>query len=81
VLASLSQCLECHPSWPDQGAIPTGDYLEKGRGEVHRYDRQGESKKINTFRLAWNPNRILISISIVSVTWCDIQLGSQAKDY
>ncbi|KAK6324721.1 hypothetical protein J4Q44_G00040630, partial [Coregonus suidteri] len=23
-------------SWPDRGAIPTGDFLEKGRGEVHR---------------------------------------------
>ncbi|XP_064782605.1 uncharacterized protein LOC135507032 [Oncorhynchus masou masou] len=31
---------ETSTSWPDQGAIPTGDYLEKGRGEVHRYDRQ-----------------------------------------
>ncbi|XP_055779421.1 uncharacterized protein LOC129855606 [Salvelinus fontinalis] len=27
-------------SWPDQRAIPTGDYLEKGRGEVQRFDRQ-----------------------------------------
>ncbi|XP_014065016.1 uncharacterized protein [Salmo salar] len=31
---------EAPTSWPDQGAIPTGDYLEKGRGKVHKFDRQ-----------------------------------------